>query len=370
MKNIDTLLRYLIISIFFSNFFVVNLYSQSSSISKSEKMHKSVRFGAYYFDGWTGIYPWHITPELVKSFPNREPKWGWITSSQEVMNEQISLASKSGLSFFSFCWYYNGKEKYKTEPLNRSLSFYLNSPNIGKLEYNLLIANHAGFIIGPDDWSTVCEEWINQFKSKAYLKIDGKPLITFFTLNTLLDKFQTEERVKDAFNRLKKQAVESGLEGVLIAVALGPNKSDISRAEACGVDILTGYNYHDVGFVSGKSIVPIENLQKKEINVWNKFSKISSLPYIPVVTLNWDPRPWASTSKDYASSPYFTGFSESSIYNSILACKKWLETNSNNTFKEKIGFIYAWNEYGEGAYLTPTKDGGNPLGGVKKALEN
>ena len=104
MKNIDTLLRYLIISIFFSNFFVVNLYSQSSSISKSEKMHKSVRFGAYYFDGWTGIYPWHITPELVKSFPNREPKWGWITSSQEVMNEQISLASKSGLSFFSFCW--------------------------------------------------------------------------------------------------------------------------------------------------------------------------------------------------------------------------------------------------------------------------
>ncbi|MRX68171.1 hypothetical protein GJU42_09400 [Flavobacterium resistens] len=342
-----------------------NLFSQTS-----QKNNQKIKWGAYYFDGWTGTYPYHITPELTKSFSNRESKWGWITSSQEIMNEQIDLASNSGLSFFSFCWYYNGKEKYKNEPLNRSLSFYINSPNIGKLGYNLLVANHAGFIIGPDDWSTVCAEWINQFKSKAYLKIDGKPLITFFTLNTLVDKFQTEDKVKDAFNQLRRQAIEAGLKGVLIAVALGPNKKDISSAEACGVDILTGYNYHNAGFVSGKGIVPIENLQKKEVDVWNQFSKISSLPYIPVVTLNWDPRPWASTSKGYSDSPYFTGFSENSIYNSVFACKNWLQVNSNSTMKEKIGFIYAWNEYGEGAYLTPTKSSFNPLKGLKKALKN
>jgi hypothetical protein len=36
---------------------------------------------------------------------------------------------------------------------------------------------------------------------------------------------------------------------------------------------------------------------------------------------------------------------------------------------EKIGLLYAWNENGEGAWLTPGKTGLNPSLGVKKALK-
>lgn len=357
--------RYLIISVFI--FYGQSLLSQIPSILKYKEQ---VKLGAYYFDGWTGTYPYHITPELVKSFSNRESKWGWITSSQEIMNDQIERASNSGLSFFSFCWYYNGEFKYKTEPLNRSLGFYLNSPNANKLEYTLLVANHAGFIIGPEDWSIVCNEWISQFKQDSYLKVDGKPLITFFSLKTLIDKFQTTDKVKDAFNQLREQSINAGLKGVSIAVSLSPNEKDIKLAEDCGVDILTGYNYHNAGFVPGKKIIPIENMQKGEINIWNQFSKLTDLPYIPVTTLNWDPRPWANATNKYDTAPYFIGFSGNSVFNSVKACKNWILANSNNSVKEKIGLIYAWNEYGEGAYLTPTKDGKNPLDGVRKALEN
>lgn len=76
---------------------------------------------------------------------------------------------------------------------------------------------------------------------------------------------------------------------------------------------------------------------------------------MPVTTLNWDPRPWASSANNYSKAPYFIGFSNASVYNSVLACKKWINTNSKSTVKEKIGLIYVWNEYGEGTYLTPTK---------------
>lgn len=34
---------------------------------------------------------------------------------------------------------------------------------------------------------------------------------------------------------------------------------------------------------------------------------------------------------------------------------------------EKIGLIYAWNEYGEGAFLTPTKEGINYSKYIKNA---
>ena len=362
--------KYLVISILLFIISDKNLYSQTSYILKSEKTNESIKIGAYYFDGWTGTYPYHITSELVKTYSNREPKWGWITSSQEIMDDQIDLAANSGISFFSFCWYYTGEKKFKKEPLNRSLGFYLNAPNLNKLQYTLLIANHGSASVGPDDWPIVCKEWITQFKSATYLKVDGKPLITFFSLKSLLDKFQTAEKVRIAFDQLREKAIKAGFKGVSIAVSLGPDKKDIQLAEDCGIDILTGYNYHSAGFVPGKKNIPIENMQKGEKNIWDQFSKLTSLPYIPVTTLNWDPRPWATTENNYANEPYFIGLSANSVSNSVKACKNWILANSNNSVKEKIGLIYAWNEYGEGAYLTPTKDGENLLKGVKEALKD
>lgn len=356
------------IIIFSFVFLFVHCFTFSQNMNKTQESSGNVKLGAYYFDGWTGTYSYHITPELINSYPEREPKWGWITSTQKIVDQQIELASKSGLSFFSFCWYYTGKYKYQNEPLNRALHLYLNSLNVNKLEYTLLVTNTGGAAIGPDDWEIVCEEWINLFKSNLYLKADGKPLITFFSINSLLEKFQTSEEVKKAFEKLKSKAVEAGLKGVSIAVAIGPSKTEVQLAESCGFDILTGYNYHSAGFIADKKIVPIENMQKNELNVWNVFPKVTKLPYIPVTTINWDPRPWASSTNNYANAPYFVGFSSTSVYNSVLACKKWIENNSKYTVWEKIGLIYAWNEYGEGAYLTPTKTGNNPLEGISKAV--
>lgn len=350
---------------------VINTAVFSNTIESDtvSKIHSGVKLGAYYFDGWTGTYSYHITPQLRDQFPEREPKWGWLTSSQDIMNDQIGLASNAGLSFFSFCWYYSGKDSYKNEPLNRSLGFYLNSPNRNRLQYTLLIANHGKFAIGPDDWGIVCKEWVSQFQSNSYLQVEGKPLITFFSLSTLLEKFGTVENLKKAFSELRQLALDSGMKGVSIAISLTPNKKDLDLATSCGFDVVTGYNYHSLGFNSKKRVIPIKNMQKSESDAWDKFSSLTTLPYIPTTTLNWDPRPWANDVNKYAIAPYYKGFSSTTVYNSVLACKNWIEKNSKNTVRDKIGLIYAWNEYGEGAYLTPTKDGKNPLEGVQKALK-
>jgi hypothetical protein len=47
-----------------------------------------------------------------------------------------------------------------------------------------------------------------------------------------------------------------------------------------------------------------------------------------------------------------------------------MSQNSGAVTKEPILLIYAWNEYGEGAYLTPTKDGTSYLKGLKKAIND
>ncbi|WP_254412304.1 glycoside hydrolase family 99-like domain-containing protein [Dyadobacter diqingensis] len=348
-----------------SVFIVISVLLQTNIYAQGNK----INFGAYYFDGWTGTFPYHITKSLVDSFPEREPKWGWITSSQKIMDEQILLAADAGLSFFSFCWFYSGREKYKYEVLNNSLRYYQSSKNNDKLKYCIMISNHQGFEIGPEDWGFVSSEWIKYFKNRNYVTVDNKPIIAFFTISTLLQKFGSTSALKNAISNLKTEAQQQGLAGVSVALCVPYNISqeDIQTAESCGFDLLTGYNYHSAGFDKTTKI-PVDTLKVVETKVWDRIAVNSNLRYIPTTTLNWDPRPWASSSNRYAKDPYYIGVSPTTVYNSITNCINWLNINSKNTTIEKIAFVYAWNENGEGAYLTPSKNGVNLLEGVKRAL--
>lgn len=135
--------------------------------------------GAYYFDGWKKVAGnTHLTPQLKTNYSDRQPVWGWVTSTQSIMDKQIVAASDAGLSFFSFCWYYRNTSPIDSS--NRALYFFNHSPEKEKLKFCLLIANHQGYEYGPNEWSILEAEWIKQFKQKNYLTVDGKPLIIFF----------------------------------------------------------------------------------------------------------------------------------------------------------------------------------------------
>jgi hypothetical protein len=344
------------------------LFYMGSATAQDEDEY---RFGAYYFDGWTGKYPYHITPSLVDSFPDREPKWGWITSTQRIMDAQIKLASKSGLNFFSFCWYYTGKTSYKKEALNNALELFEKSTKKGDFKFCLLVANHAGYSIKKDDWEAVSTVWLNYFKNSAYLQVDGKPMIVFFSIPSLIKDLGSTEEVKVALTSLRTLAIKNGMKGLQIAACVSPDEKSIQEAEACTFDVLTGYNYHGA-LIREESLSPktsINKLTPTETKIWDKIATSTKLPYIPSLTLNWDPRPWANANNSYKTDKYYFGYSPGSVYESVSILKKWVMKNEQFSSQKKIAMIYAWNEYGEGAYLTPTKNGTNYLNQLKKALK-
>lgn len=353
-------------------FLIIGIFSLNLTRLDNSQPPK-LQVGAYYFDGWTGTYPYHITQTLRDSFPEREPKWGWVTSKQEIIDKQIVSASQMGLSFFSFCWYYNRKKASNSEPLNQALGLYRKSKKKNRLKYCLLVANHKGFEIGPSEWEYISDIWIDYFKDDVdYLKVDGKPLITFFSVQTLIEQFGSASEVNSALNLLRAKAVKSGLSGVNIAICASPNVNEIKLVELCGFDIITGYNYHSSGaYSSGASkVIAIDSLRKWEAKVWDRFKVLSKLKYIPVSTLNWDPRPWADGKNSYSNEIRYVGFSSKSVYNSLMSCKNWIKNNETFTTKENIVILYAWNENGEGAWLTPGKNGFNPADGLRKAIRD
>ncbi len=325
------------------------------------------KIGAYYFDGWSGT-TFHITEDLKANYKDREPVWGWVTSAQKTVDEQIALASESGLDFFSFCWYYRKDKTVEEIPNNRALAFYKQSPHVKKMEYCLLVANHGGYDAGPDTWEELSRLWLAEFKHPQYLKVNKKPLLIFFDSNALLKSFGTESAVGAAFEQLRQRAKDEGLAGVTIAICSG-NPAGVARAEKCGADVVTGYNYHSAGFTTKEQAIPIDSMQTAEQRLWGTLASAADKPYIPVSTVGWDPRPWSNERNNYQEKPYFTGFSDESVKNSVKGLVNWMDTHTADLTSERIGLLYAWNENGEGAWLTPGKTGLNPLHGLKAALK-
>lgn len=334
----------------------------SQSVRGRSNQH-GIQVGAYYFDGWTGK-TMHIKDKLVQGFPERKPVWGWQTSNLKTIEEQIDLAAEAGISFFSFCWYF-GRDKANdkivdNDPKNNALNVYMQASNKEKLGFNLMIANHEGYIFKESDWKNLCLYWIEIFKTPGYVKVEGSPLITFFSMASLKQTFGSVHKVNNAFLELKKLAKKEGLKDVIIA-GNATTPAGIALADSCGIDILTAYNYHNDGLRnrSNREIVPIDSMQVKEKLTWNHVSKGRRNAYIPVVTLNWDKRP--SEQPAVRRSPRFEGYSGKSVEQSVYAVKRWVSNNPDRVTKEKIVMLYAWNEYGEGAWLTPSEKLGNQL---------
>ena len=123
---------------------------------------QSLKLGAYYFDGWTGKSEFHLTQNLIDSFPDRKPVWGWRTSTPEIMSKQIDIAAEYGISFFSFCWYFRRDKtssRVDMDVKNNALNLFMKSPNKDKLGFNILVANHKGYVFQEQDWDDLCKYW-------------------------------------------------------------------------------------------------------------------------------------------------------------------------------------------------------------------
>ncbi|HNT37403.1 MAG TPA: hypothetical protein PKH07_20585, partial [bacterium] len=274
---------------------VVLFLSAFPILSMAKQPSLRAKAGAYYFEGWTGK-TFHLTERLKNEFFDREPVWGWNDDSRRIMEKQIKYAADNGLSFFAFDWYYPEEENKET-PLNNGLEHYLRARSRKRMEFCLLVANHAGFRIGPKEWDIVSEKWIELFKQPTHLKVNGKPLLIFFAPNELYKAFGGPEGVKQAFDSLRSRAVEAGLPGVMIAACTVPGPDDnrdiLTGLEASGYDLLTGYNYHGHPARPGApNLRPFAEMVEGHIGVYDRFAAKAKLPYIPVITVGWDKRPW------------------------------------------------------------------------------
>jgi hypothetical protein len=318
--------------------------------------------GAYYFDGWTAQHD-EINKLLYAEYAYRQPIWGWKDDTIEIMQKQIDYCADYGIGFWAIDWYYP-QWKTKRHPCNNALGLYLKTPNRRRLKFCLMVANHGEFGIGPKDWDDCCRTWIDLFCQPTHLSLDGRPLLIIFAPWDLEQRFGSADAVRKAFESLQARAKEVGLPGVAVAACAEPGE-DLDNLVGSGYTLLTGYNYTDGG--TGQK--PFRSLMEANRKIHDEFARIAPLPYIPVITTGWDKRPFEVSLPPEEKTPWYPDRTPQLVEESVRRGVRWLDQHPEKATRQRLLMLYAWNENGEGGYLTPTKaDGLKYLEAVQRAV--
>jgi hypothetical protein len=214
--------------------------------------------------------------------------------------------------------------------------------------------NHPPFDLAKDaDWAAACNEWCAAMKHSSYLRLDGRPVFKVHGLDYFYKQNGDDpKQVIARLDTLRRFAKENGVPSPLISAGVMPGGVP-SPERAAPFDFLT--TYMDMPNLPQRpEPYPYELLVKHAEQGWRLYADHSSKPYVPYVPAGWDPRPWGDPRPSFA-------FPTKDEWNYALTrAKAALDKYQRlgipvKDGRKKMVLIYAWNEFGEGGILAPTK---------------
>lgn len=329
----------------------------------SELRAQDYKVGVYYFPGWasTSSY-WNDLRGAVGSrspgvsWTDREPLrgFGYSEESRSIAEQNIEWASSHGISFFAYDWYWDG-----TKPLyNHAITNHKLAQNKEKLKYCVMWANHMSSPQTLDEFERMITHWIdNYFTDSQYFKINNMPVVIIFSPQQLRDKSKNlHKTTADLLGYARSLALRRGISGIyFVATTYAHPYWVVDYLPSSGYDALTAYNYQSKGFSGAYSGGEDYSTSYQELlagykSQWKWIIDNSTLPYIVPMSAGWDRRPWGGSKVAKHDN---SGSNPLSFKDMLLAGKDIMDKYPKNTLR--MGIIYAWNEFGEGAYIEPTK---------------
>lgn len=306
--------------------------------------------GIYYFAGW-----WQKSPNKWETnghdwrpdYPERVPLLGEY-NDQATMDREIIAAATHRVDFFQILWYPNGGA------LNEGLRTFVASTNAPRMKFTIEFVNHPPFELTTDvDWEAACRQWCEAMRNPSYLRLDGRPVFKIHGLDYFYRQNGDDpSRVTARLDTLRRTARENGLPDPFISGGVMPGGVP-SPDRAAPFDFLT--TYMDMPSLPQRlEPYPYELLIQHAEAGWLRYAEHSSKPYVPYVPSGWDPRPWRD------SRPSFAFPTRGEWTEALEQAKAVLDKYPKlgiplKAGRKKMLLIYAWNEFGEGGIVAPTK---------------
>lgn len=262
-----------------------------------------------------------------------------------VIDKQIVLAKAQGIDYFMLEWFYyddrssfNEEASYNEDNHIAVHAFMKSCQKLG-FKFALMITNHSPFrIVGLQNWLDAIEYLDREFfHDPSYLVIDNKPVVYVF------DK--TEYR----------NAGPANIDNYFIS--LGWSGHYMLNAQY--------NNVPNTGAKVEKDISILYDANKQ----WNITNYIGNHIYncVTCLTCGWDSRPWAVRPAGYSRATDWYAPDISKWRAHFDWAYRFAKLYNNNHFRAML--ICAWNEYGEGSYLSPTKTSSDMLHVIKETVD-
>lgn len=327
--------------------------------------------GTYYFPGWTdkakGLeFPIPWVP--IKKFPDKMPALGWYSDSDpEILRQQTKWMRQFGIGFVAFDWYWDGKNTY----LEHALNAFRTTKTEGEMKFSLLWANHYKFPGGIAEYRLMVRYWIARyFLDPDFLRIDGKPVVFVFGVDTFAEAAKTiGVSPAELVTTANVITTEAGLPGIYFIAGTPALEHWVKRvAPQAGFSALSAYNYH-VGYSgtpesvspTGEGYLRLDAVYRQN---WEWILSKGTLPYVVPMTSGWDKRPWGGSRNTNHDESIST---PAQFETHLREAKRLMDAFPEKT--KRMGVICCWNEFGEGSYIEPTKKYGfSYLEKVKKVF--
>jgi glycosyltransferase involved in cell wall biosynthesis len=288
-----------------------------------------------------------------------------------VYEEQVKLAKKAGVYGFCFYFYWFAGKTLLEKPLRNMLAnTQINQP------FCLCWANEnwTRRWDGLDDEILIAQRhsekdalaflnYVNEyFCDDRYIKIDGRPLLIVYRPGIIPEI----THIQDVWRR---RAVELGWPGLYLVSAQTFGQMDPRDFHFDAAVQFPPHSPNPLPSINGQTPNLLQDFEGSVVDYDNTAhlfcdSLATDYKLFPGITLGWD-----NTGRRGKRATVFRNFSLTSYSQWLLTACKTTSANPKLADNEKLVFINAWNEWGEGTYLEPdTKYGFGYVEATKKAL--
>lgn len=349
---------------------------------------KNYDVAAYVYPAYTGtegrsriFWPegngeWETVRAATARFPGhdwpRRPIWGYVDEADPyVMEMQIEAASRHGINVFIYDWYWYDDRPFLEGCLTEG---FLKAKNRSKMKFYLMWANHDvtyGWsrklsevdtqtkvwtgLVSKEQFQRIGRRWVEKFFSlPEYYRIDGKPVLSIYDLQQLIDSFGGAEQARQMLLWLDKEAQNAGLPGIHYQyIRFGEAVKNVSGVDAAAVmrpeevvsllpfSSVTHYQFVHFTDMNREFDAIMEDVERE----WAYVREAFGLPYYPHVSIGWDNTPRFPSHTDL-----ITKNNTPDAFSRALAAAKRFAAQYNET---PLITINSWNEWTEGSCLQP-----------------
>ncbi len=305
------------------------------------------------FTEWTNVRA--ARPQFPGHYQPRVPIDMGYYDLRDVaaQRRQAEIAKRYGIGGFCFYFYWFGGRRLLETPLTN----YVNDSSID-FPFCLCWANEnwtrrwdgreQDVLIGqkhsPEDDLRFVEHISRYLKDPRYIRINGRPLILVYRPALLPNAAETVAR-------WRRWGRENGIGELFMAMV---QSFQVHDPRPYGMDAAVEFPWHTgLPMEVTNQLVPSDSDFRGTVFDWNDYAeKCEECPDQPWLQMRGVMPGWDNTPRRSAHAHLFHGNSPASYGRWLHDAMRWTLARKRSP-DERLLFINAWNEWGEGAYLEP-----------------